>query len=155
MAFTEIKQRNNNKYYYRVLSIRNHKKILKKRIYLGKNLSKDKLILKEIEADKKFYTLKRERRGEFEKIRKKLVPLLKKRGIKKAGIFGSYSRGEQRKNSDLDILIEPSKKTKGFEFFGLQDEISNKLEKKVDLVTYKSLNYLIKKRVLKQEVRII
>ena len=39
-------------------------------------------------------------------IKRKIVPLLKQEGIKKAGIFGSYARGEAKKNSDIDILIE-------------------------------------------------
>ena len=155
MAFTEIKKRNGNTYFYRVLSFRKNKKVSKKRIYLGKNLSKKELNIKEIGADKEFYALKRERKGEFVNIKIKIVPLLKKKGIKKAGIFGSYARGEQRKNSDVDILVELNKKIRGFEFFGLQDEISNKLGKKVDLVTYKSLNHLIKEEVLNQEVRMI
>ncbi len=155
MAFTEIKKRNGAGYYYRVLSIRDGGRISKKRIYLGKNLSKTELTLKEFAADKEFYAVKRKRSGEFEKIKKKLVPLLKRKEIKKAGIFGSYARGEERKNSDIDILIEPSNKTKGFEFFDLQDEISKKLKKKVDIITYNGINHLIKERILNQEVKII
>lgn len=90
MVFTEIKQRNNNEYFYRVLSLRDKDKIFKKRIYLGKDLTKKKLKKKELEADKKFYEVKRKRKGnEFEKIKKKIVKILKEKGIKKAGIFGS------------------------------------------------------------------
>ncbi len=35
-----------------------------------------------------------------------LVPILKRNGVLKAGIFGSYARGEQKKQSDVDILIK-------------------------------------------------
>jgi uncharacterized protein len=155
MAFTEIKKRKANKYFYRVLSLRQKKKVFKKRIYLGKNLSKEELEKKEKEADKEFYKIKRKRRGEFDLIKKKLLKLLKKAEIKKAGIFGSYARGEQKKNSDIDILIEPSRKISGFKFFDFQKKLSDNLGKKVDLITYKSLNHLIKERVLNQEVKII
>ena len=52
MVFTEIKERNKKKYYYRVKSIRKGEKINKKRIYLGANLSKLELEKAEKEADK-------------------------------------------------------------------------------------------------------
>jgi deoxyhypusine synthase len=51
MAYTEIKERNNKKYYYRVLSIRKNDKVNKKRIYLGTDLLSSDLKTKEIEAD--------------------------------------------------------------------------------------------------------
>jgi len=47
MAYTELKQKNEKKYYYRVRSIREGKKFKKERIYLGKNLSKNDLHIKE------------------------------------------------------------------------------------------------------------
>lgn len=47
MAYTEIKEKNRKKYYYRVRTLREGKKFKKKRIYLGKNLSKKDLSKKE------------------------------------------------------------------------------------------------------------
>ena len=41
---------------------------------------------------------------QIQTIKKKIVPTLKKYGIKKAGIFGSFVRGEQKKKSDSDLL---------------------------------------------------
>ncbi len=58
MAYTEIKEQNSKKYYYRVISIRKGKKVEKKRIYLGVNLSKEKLTKKIKEADKELSTFK-------------------------------------------------------------------------------------------------
>lgn len=52
MVYTEIKKKNENKYYYRVKSLRKGKKIEKKRIYLGVNLSSEELFKKEKEADR-------------------------------------------------------------------------------------------------------
>lgn len=156
MAYTEIKNRNENKYFYRVLSIREKNKISKKRIYLGTNLSKQKLEEEKIKADKEIYSFKRKKKGnEFEKIKKETIKILKENGIKRAGIFGSYARGEQKKDSDLDLLIDPSKKVLGFAFYDLQEKLSKKLNKKVDILTYKGINHLLKKRILNQEVRII
>lgn len=155
MVFTEVKERNQNKYYYRVCSFREEDKVKKKRNYLGKNLSKQDLILKEKLIDKEIYGFKRKRKEDFEKIKLKLVKILKEKGVKKAGIFGSYARGEQNKNSDIDILIELPKKLKGFRFFDLHEEISKELGKKVDIVTYGGINHLLKEKILLQEVRII
>lgn len=156
MVYYEIKERNGNKYYYRAASFRDGDKVSKKRIYLGKNLTQNKLILKEKEADKEIYLLKRERRGEeFEVIKEKLIKILKEKGVKKAGIFGSYARGEQKKKSDIDILIEPNKNISGFNFISFQEDVAKKLGKRVDIITYKGINHLLKDRILSQEVRII
>ena len=91
---------------------------------------------------------------EFNKIKTQIIKILKKNGIKKASIFGSYARGEQKKGSDVDILIQP-KKNMGFAFFGLEAELEEKLGKKVDLITYKSIHPYLKEYILRDEVRIL
>ena len=91
---------------------------------------------------------------ELKQITKIVVPILKKKGIKKAGIFGSYAQGNQKKKSDIDILIQP-KKGMGLEFIGLALELEEKLGKKVDLVTYRSLHPYLKESILSGEVRIL
>ncbi len=149
MTYTEIKTRINKKYYYRVISIRNKDKISKKRIYLGVNLSKEELNEKEKQAD-----LKLKKNKALEKIKPEIIKILKGNKIKKAGIFGSYARGDQKKNSDIDILIEPYEGM-GLKFVGLQQELSDKLGKKVDLVTYKYIHPRLKDRILSDEVKIL
>ena len=72
----------------------------------------------------------------------------------RAGIFGSYARGDNKKNSDIDILIQPPKGI-GFGFVGIQFELEDKLKKKVDLLSYRAIHPLLKKRILKEEVKII
>ena len=87
-------------------------------------------------------------------IKRVAVPILKSKGVVRAGIFGSYARGEEKKNSDIDILIKPPKGM-GFGFAGLEIELSEKLHIKVDLVSYNGLSPYLKERILKQEVRIL
>ena len=87
-------------------------------------------------------------------LKKKIILILKKNHIVKAGIFGSYAYGEQKKDSDIDILIEPPKGI-GFGFVGIQLELEDKLKKKVDLLSYNGIHPLLRKRILKEEVRII
>ncbi len=91
--------------------------------------------------------------NEISRIKAKIVPLLKKNNVKKAGIFGSYSIGKQKKNSDVDILIEFNGSL--LDLIGLEIELQKILKKKVDLLTYRSINPLLKKRILNEEVRII
>jgi len=83
-----------------------------------------------------------------------IVMTLKKHGVKKAGIFGSYARGDQEETSDVDIVIEPPKNI-GLGFVTINLELEDKLKRKVDLLTYRSINALLRKRILKEEVRIL
>jgi len=156
MAYTEIKKRNNKKYFYRVISIRKMDKISKKRRYLGVNLSKEELSSKEKEADKKFGLVNKNKKEEIiKKIKSKIIRILKKNKIKRAGIFGSYSRGKQKKNSDIDILIEPPKNISLLDLSGLKIELEDKLNKKVDIISYNYIHPKLKEKILKSEVRII
>ncbi len=91
---------------------------------------------------------------ELKKLKPKIIKILKANGIKKAGIFGSFVRGEQKKKSDIDLLIQP-RRGMGFTFFGLQSELEKKLRRKIDLITYNGLHPLLKERILKEEVRIL
>ena len=92
---------------------------------------------------------------ELSKIKRIIAPILKKNGVVKAGIFGSYARGEQKKKSDVDILIQFKKQKSLLDHVGLQFELQKKLKKNVDVLTYRSLNQLLKNRILKEEVRIL
>jgi len=93
---------------------------------------------------------------DIEEIKKKIVPLLKKNKIVRAGIFGSYARGEQKKNSDIDVLIKvQAKKFSLLDLVHLEFELEKILRKKVDLLTYNSINHLLKERILNEEIKII
>lgn len=67
----------------------------------------------------------------------KLVPVLVQAGAVRVGLFGSVARGEENKNSDIDLLVDFDG-VKGPTLFGLVG-LQNKLEKmagrKVDLIT--------------------
>jgi len=93
-------------------------------------------------------------KNELRKLQQKIVPILKSNNVARAGIFGSYARGEAKKNSDVDILIHPPKGI-GFGFAGIELELEKKLKKKVDLLTYNSIHPLLKSRILKEEVKIL
>ena len=89
-------------------------------------------------------------------IKKKIVPILKENKVSRAGIFGSYARGEQKEDSDIDLLIEVNdKKFSLIDLIGIEIELRKAVGKKIDLITYKGINPSIKEEILKEEVRII
>ncbi len=87
-------------------------------------------------------------------IQKKIAPILKEYNITKAGIFGSYARGNFKKKSDVDILIELDDKYDILELIGIKLKLEKILKKKVDLVEYATIRKELKKNILKEEVRI-
>lgn len=89
------------------------------------------------------------------KMIKVIVATLKKYGIKRAGIFGSYVRGEQKKGSDIDILVEVEKKADLIDFIRLKNTLEKAVKRKVDLVEYDCIRQEIKQNILGEEVPII
>lgn len=157
MVYTEIRRIKNKKYYYRVISIRNKSKISKKRVYLGYDLSNSELLKKEKAADKQLLSNKVVKTNkEIELIKSKIISILKKNNVNRAGIFGSYSRGKQKKDSDIDIAIDIGDKNMSLlGFIGLKLKLEDALKKKVDMVEYAAIKPLIKNRILNEEIRII
>jgi len=84
-----------------------------------------------------------------------LKPILRERfKVETIGIFGSYVRGEQKRKSDVDILVEFSETPSLFEFVELEDFLSQKLGIKVDLVMKDALKPRIKDSILSEAVYI-
>lgn len=88
------------------------------------------------------------------KLRRNKRRLEKRYAIKSLGVFGSYVRGEQRRNSDLDILISFDKSPSLLGFIKLERDLSEMLGVKVDLVIEDSLKPRIGERILSEVVRI-
>ncbi|KKP65768.1 MAG: polymerase beta domain protein region protein [Candidatus Roizmanbacteria bacterium GW2011_GWA2_35_19] len=80
-----------------------------------------------------------------------IIEILQSYQVKKAAFFGSYARGDYNNQSDVDILIELPK---GMTLFGLVDlkiDLEKKLNKDVDLVTYRSIHPLLRERILNEQ----
>ncbi len=71
--------------------------------------------------------------------------------MKEIGVFGSYARGEEVEESDIDLLIEFYEPV-GWEFIDLKEFLEKTLDKKVDLVTVKALKPQLKDKILKEVV---
>jgi uncharacterized protein len=92
---------------------------------------------------------------EIEDIKKKIIPVLREYKVTKAGIFGSYARGEQKKNSDMDILIKIHNDASLLTVIGLKMELEKRIKRKVDLVEYETIRKELKKQILNDEIRIL
>ena len=68
------------------------------------------------------------------------------------GIFGSYARGEQQENSDVDILIDYTDAPSLLELVDLESYLSQLLGIKTDVVTKKGLKPRYKERILAEVV---
>jgi len=87
-------------------------------------------------------------------IKKKIkaqFPFLKKKYcVKRLGIFGSVVRDQQKKGSDLDILVEFISPVGFFDFIRLENFLAKTLNQKVDLVSKKALKPAIKDDILRE-----
>ena len=94
----------------------------------------------------------------IDEIKKKLElhkeELKQRYGIKELGIFGSYVRGEERKDSDLDVLteFEDGAKIGLLEFISVENYLSDLLGVKVELVEKSALKPRIGRHILKEVV---
>jgi len=96
-----------------------------------------------------------EKNKEIEEIKQKIIPLLKKYKVTKAGIFGSYSRGEQKKSSDIDLLIKIHNDTGLLTLIGLKLELQKAIKRKVDIIEYETIRKELRKQILNDEIRIL
>lgn len=85
---------------------------------------------------------------DLDEFKKKLGKICRINNIKMLGIFGSYARGEDTSESDIDLLIKLKAPVGLIEFIRLEDKFAEALGKKVDLATEQSLHPLIRTNVL-------
>ena len=71
----------------------------------------------------------------IDEIRKKAIPIAKKYGVQRMGLFGSYARGEQNEQSDLDFLIRKGKLRGFVQYMGFVLDLEGAFGCHVDVVT--------------------
>ncbi len=92
---------------------------------------------------------------EKKELKKKILPILRRHRIKRAALFGSCARGEMDKDSDIDILVEIEKDISLFDFVGIELEIQDALQRKVDLVEYRAIKPALKTNILSEQIPIL
>jgi len=94
-------------------------------------------------------------REQMESVREKIIDILRKNGVKRASFFGSIVRGEMTEESDVDLLVEFEGRRSLLDLAHLKNELEDAVDRRVDLLTYKSLHPLLKERILAEQVPII
>jgi predicted nucleotidyltransferase len=91
----------------------------------------------------------------FDELRDKILPVLRPY-VTRIALFGSWVRGENTPNSDIDILVElkpaGERPPLGLEWFGLEEELGHLLGQEVDLVSESGLSPYIRPYVEKEKV---
>lgn len=85
-------------------------------------------------------------------IKRKAVPFLKKRNAEFVGLFGSHAKHQANASSDVDLLVRFDRRKNLFELNRIQRELSEKLNRKVDLVTEGALSRHMRDSVMENLV---
>jgi uncharacterized protein len=88
----------------------------------------------------------------LEILRKQIPMLVERYSVETLEVFGSYVRSEQKKDSDLDILITFKEVPSLLTFIAIENYLSDLLGVKVDLVMKDSLKPKIGKRILREAI---
>ena len=90
---------------------------------------------------------------QMEPVREKIIDILRRNGVKRASFFGSIVRGEMTEESDVDLLVEFESRRSLLDLAHLKNELEDAVDRRVDLLTYKSLHPLLRERILAEQVR--
>ncbi|MFA5169578.1 MAG: nucleotidyltransferase family protein [Candidatus Paceibacterota bacterium] len=90
--------------------------------------------------------------NKIKELKKTISSVLKRNNVKKLSVFGSVARGEDKKGSDIDLLVKFNGQRGLTDLVGLKIELESKLNRKVDINTYNSVSPLLKEKIEKDEV---
>ena len=76
---------------------------------------------------------------------------IRRLGVNRLGLFGSFARNEQRPDSDVDILVEMEGRSYA-EYFAVLDFLEELFGRKVDLVPKEDIKPLLRNRILREVV---
>jgi hypothetical protein len=88
-------------------------------------------------------------------VQRGVLAILRRRGVARAGVFGSFARGEQRPDSDLDLLVEFERPSSLLDMAGLKLDLEEFLGRRVDVVTHNGLGSRIRENVMRDLVVIL
>ena len=92
---------------------------------------------------------------QMQPVSERIIDILRKNGVKRASFFGSIVRGEMTEDSDVDLLVEFEGRRSLLDLAHLKNELEDAVNRRVDLLTYKSIHPLLKDRILAEQVPII
>lgn len=80
----------------------------------------------------------------------KLIEVCRKNDVAKIGVFGSMARGEDSKQSDIDLLVDFSKRKSLLALVRLERELSEELRRKVQLLTEAAISPYLRDRIMRE-----
>ncbi len=92
---------------------------------------------------------------QMQAIREKIIEILRRNDVKRASFFGSIVRDEMTEGSDVDILVEFEGKKSLLDLAHLKNELEDTINRRVDVLTYRSLHPSLKDRILAEQVPIL
>jgi len=84
-------------------------------------------------------------------IAKKVIPIFKSQGVVKAAFFGSFARGEAKKNSDIDFLVKFRNQKSLLDLVRLKLLLEDGVDNKIDVITYDSIYPSLRKSILAEQ----
>lgn len=91
----------------------------------------------------------------LEYLRQKIDAPLRRYGVVRAGVFGSVARGDDKPDSDLDLLVEFESGRSLLDLAGLQIDLQDVLNRDVDIATYNSLHPSLRTRIMRELVPLL
>jgi hypothetical protein len=94
-------------------------------------------------------------RDQMQAVQDTILEILRKNEVKRAAFFGSIVRDEMDEESDIDILIEFEGRKSLLDLSRLKNELEDAVNRRVDLLTYRSLHPGLRDRILAEQVPIL
>jgi hypothetical protein len=88
-------------------------------------------------------------------LQQKIKTVLNKYPVSKAALFGSFARGEENGDSDIDILIQTSQPISLFDILKIERELFKVTKRKIDILEYSAIKPTIKQNVLRESLPIL
>lgn len=95
-----------------------------------------------------------EENKKIEELKEKIIPILKANDVVRSSVFGSFARGEDTPESDIDLLVELAKNKSLLDMIHLKNELEDFVGKKIDVITYNSVNPRLKDYIFRDEIKI-
>lgn len=88
--------------------------------------------------------------SEVKNRREQIISIASRHRINNIKVFGSVVREEETPDSDIDFLVDCKEECSLFDLIAFKDELENVLNRKVDVVTEKSIHWTLKDKILKE-----
>jgi len=91
----------------------------------------------------------------LDSIKSKILPILKNSGVLRASLFGSVARGDDKADSDIDLLVELPKGKSLFDLVDLKLNLEETTRKKFDVLTFNSIHPLLRDIIEREQIVIL